>query len=224
MITPPLYSPAEVLRLDRRPVLVSVPRARTVLFALLGLASLARAVPTEMKSLPAGFGWADSSRTTVLESELEFTNTVGKTWQSSNFAPIYVMEESKPVFFKVAHVLWDSATQEFSFVPVDAVGEQAASNPCRAEVVEALGQVDVLDMLDTLQFDDDRACNQQVCNILSSDDPVVHHFHRVLLCNLESRLPKLVCKSILVDLLKGTCSQRVADLKSCPDNGFANGL
>ncbi len=126
MITPPLYSPAEVLRLDRRPVLVSVPRARTVLFALLGLASLARAVPTEMKSLPAGFGWADSSRTTVLESELEFTNTVGKTWQSSNFAPIYVMEESKPVFFKVAHVLWDSATQEFSFVPVDAVGERAA--------------------------------------------------------------------------------------------------
>ena len=96
------------------------------LIAVFGCAFSLRAAPTEMKSLPAGFGWAESSRTSVLEAELEFANTVGKTWQSTNFAAIYVMEESKPVFFKVAHVLWDSTTQEFSFVPVDAVGERAA--------------------------------------------------------------------------------------------------
>ena len=105
---------------------MSLPRVYAILLTLLGLASPAWAVPTEMKSLPAGFGWTQSIRTTVLESELEFANTSGKTWQSTNLASIYVMEESKPVFFKVAHVLWDSTTLEFSFVPADALGERAA--------------------------------------------------------------------------------------------------
>ena len=112
-------------RLGRQPSRMSLPGMLAILLAVLGFASPGWALPTQMISLPAGFGWADSSRTSVLETELEFANTVGKTWQSTHFGAIYVMEESKPVFFKVAHVLWDSTTEEFSFVPADAVGERA---------------------------------------------------------------------------------------------------
>ena len=125
MLTPPDISTPQEPRLGRQPLRMPLSVVLAILLVLLRFASPGWALPMQMISLPAGFGWADSCRTSVLETDLEFANTVGKTWQSTHFSPIYVMEESKPVFFKVAHVLWDSTTEEFSFVPADAVGERA---------------------------------------------------------------------------------------------------
>ena len=98
MFTSAITTPPQEQRLGRRLSLMPLLRRLAVLLALLGFASSGWALPTQMISLPAGFGWADSSRTSVLETELEFANTVGKTWQSTHFGAIYVMEESKPVF------------------------------------------------------------------------------------------------------------------------------
>lgn len=78
-----------------------------------------------------------------------------------------------------------------------------------SQVVDALGNMYLLNPFDCLDLDNQPLIYKEVCDILSNNFSSIQNIHRVLLCYMETRFTKLEYKGILVDLLKKPSTQRI---------------
>ena len=93
-----------------------------------------------------------------------------------------------------------------------------------AEVVEALSEVEVLQVFDTFQFDDDAACDQQIGHVIAHRHAVIHDFDWVLLDHGKPCLPQLMRESVPIYLFEKTSAQSVADPEGSANDRLAHGL
>lgn len=90
------------------------------------------------------------------------------------------------------------------------------------EIVQTLGQVDVIDTLYSLQFYNHLIFDQQISNVVSNNDSIIFHLNRLLLFHLQTSLPQFVKQSVLVNLFQETNSQTVCHPERTTDNGFGH--
>ena len=69
-----------------------------------------------------------------------------------------------------------------------------------------------------LYFKDDYSLNQDIRDIFTHENPVIHNFHTFLLVNSKTSLSQLMNKRILINLFQKPATQRIRNRISTADN------
>jgi hypothetical protein len=90
--------------------------------------------------------------------------------------------------------------------------------PCGFQIIEALGEMNLVDCLGYLQLDEDDVFDEQVNSIFPDHDPIVPNDHGMLLRDGEPRLAELVHQCVFIHFLKESGSQRVEHRKGAAND------
>jgi hypothetical protein len=91
---------------------------------------------------------------------------------------------------------------------------------CGFQIIQTLREMNLVDRLGYLQFDEDDVFDELVNSIFPDHDPIVSNDHGMLLRDGESRLAELVHQCVFIDFLKKSGSQRVEHRQGATNDSF----
>src|SRR5215831_4921781 len=89
------------------------------------------------------------------------------------------------------------------------VHQEGNAHVCRAEVIHALGVVDLVQAVQCLDLDDDGVLDEQIRHVFTDDFFAITYMSCPLLFEREMRRSQLDGQRILVDLFEKSCSKCV---------------